>query len=161
MTNIEERIEQRLRRVGPRKNMMLESQAEEMKNNDKIIIMNKKAENGIENVDLILEPNKFDELSSKCRLTFDEYCDVINSLLDEEEKDWHELRMKDQVNLTRDAIIKATILKYAVEHYNIDLKRYSGTDTNYIKRYDENGNFIGEAIIITLTCIPIMGAVIK
>lgn len=155
------KILERMNRVGPRRNFMKESQAEELKNNKKIVILKQKTDNGIQNIDLILEPNKFDELSSKCRLSFEEYCDVINNLLDEEENDWDELRMKDQVNITRDAIIQATILKYAKEHYDIDPDKYSGIDINYIKRYDEKGCFLGEATIVTLTYIPMMGATIK
>ena len=140
---------------------MRESQAAEMEQNDKIVIMKCKTDKGIQNVDLILEPDKFDELSSKCRLTFDEYCDVINELIEEEEAEWHELRMKDQINLTRDAILQATILKYAKEQYNILKEDYTGIDINYIKRYDTEGRFLGEAVIVTLTAIPMMGAKIK
>jgi hypothetical protein len=103
-----------------------------------------------------LEPSKFDEFGSKVRLTVDEYCQVINKLVDSEEKDWHELRMKDQVNLTRDAIIEATMLKYAKQEYGLDESQYNGRDLNYVKRYDQEGRFIGEAVIITLTMISMM-----
>lgn len=151
-----EQVEARMKRIGSKKNFMLESQASEMEQNDKIVIMNRKAEQGIESIDLILEPDKFDHLSSECRLTFDEYCEVINSLIEEEEEEWHELRMKDQVNITRDALIKATILKYAKQEYNLDESRYSGMDINYMKRYDEQGRFIGEATILSLTSIAMM-----
>jgi|GEM_PF-3374100 len=156
-----EQLQQKSRRIGAKKNFMRESQAAEMEQNNKIVIIQTKSDKGIQNVDLILEPDKFDELSSKCRLTFEEYCDVINELIDEEEQEWHELRMKDQVNMTRDAIIQATILKYAKEEYNIDKSQYAGIDINYTKRYDTEGRFLGEAVIVTLTAIPMMGVKIK
>jgi hypothetical protein len=153
--------EQIAKRIGSKSkrdyNYMRESQLAEMEMNDKIIILHKKADRGIENIDLILEPNKFDQLSSKVRLTFDEYCEVINDLIEEEESEWDELRMKDQVNITRDAIIQATMLKYAKDEYNINKDSYSGKDINYLKRYDEEGRFLGEATILTLTLIPMMG----
>lgn len=152
--------EQIAKRIGKGKrdyNYMRESQSAELEQNDKIIILHKKADRGIENIDLILEPNKFDQLSSKVRLTFDEYCEVINELIEEEEAEWDELRMKDQVNITRDAIILATMLKYAKDEYNINKHTYSGKDINYLKRYDNEGRFLGEATILTLTMIPMMG----
>lgn len=140
---------------------MRESQAAEMDQNEKIIIMHNKTDKGVQNIDLILEPNKFDELSSKVRLTFDEYCDVINELIEEEEEEWDELRMKDQVNITRDAILQATIMKYAKDEYNIHKENYSGVDINYMKRYDTEGRFLGEATIVTLTSIAMMGVKVK
>lgn len=160
--NMTEQINERMHRIGGRKrNFILESQQEELENNDKIVIMNSATDKGITNIDLVLEPNKFDELSSKVRLTFDEYCEVINDLVEEEESEWHELRMKDQVNITRDAIIQATILKYAAGEYDIDKKDYSGIDINYMKRYDSEGRFLGEATVLTLTAIPMMGARVR
>lgn len=153
--------EQIARRIGSKSrrdyNYMRESQLAEMEQNDKIVIKVQKTDRGIETLDLILEPNKFDELSSKVRLTFDEYCDVINNLIEEEEKEWNELRMKDQVNITRDVIIQATIMKYVKEEYEINPEDYSGSDINYLKRYDDEGRFIGEATIVTLTRIPLIG----
>jgi hypothetical protein len=155
---LQERIAKRIGTKTNRDyNYMRESQLAEMEQNNKIVILHRKTDRGIDNIDLTLEPNKFDELSSKCRLTFDEYCDVINSLIEEEEKEWNELRMKDQVNITRDVIIQATILKYAKEEYDIQQSHYSGIDINYFKRYDEQGRFLGEATIVTLTAIPMMG----
>ncbi len=161
MKEINEQVKSRMRRIGSKKNFMRESQAAEMEQNDKIVIMESKTDKGIQNIDLILEPNKFDQLSSKVRLSYDEYCDVINDLIEEEESEWDELRMKDQVNITRDAIIQATILKYAKEEYNISKEKYTGIDNNYIKRYDVEGRFLGEAIVVTLTSIPMMGAKIN
>jgi hypothetical protein len=140
---------------------MIESQQNEMENNDKLVICNRKTDGGITTIDLVLEPDKFDALGSECRLTLDEYCDVLNKLVEDEEKDWHELRMKDQVNMTRDYIIEATILKYAKEHYGLDRSHFNGSDMNYVKRYDEKGRFVGEAVIITLTMIPEMGMVVQ
>lgn len=161
-TELNEQVQERMRKIGGRKkNFILESQQAEMEGNDKIIIMQTKTDNGIENIDLILEPNKFDELSSKVRLTFEEYCDVINDLIEEEEEEWNELRMKDMVNITRDAIIQETIMKYAKQEYNIDKKNYSGFDINYTKRFDGEGQFVGEATIVTLTSIPMMGVRVR
>lgn len=160
--DVEEQVHERMRKIGGRKkNFMRESQAEEMESNDKIVIMHTKSDRGVENVDLILEPNKFDELSSKTRLSFEEFCDIINDFIEEEEADWNELRMKDQVNLTRDAILKATIMKYAETEYDIHKENYTGIDINFTKRYDTDGRFLGEAVTVTLTSIPMMGAIIR
>lgn len=156
-----EQMELRMRRIGNKKNFMRESQVMEMESNDKIIIMHSKTDKGIQNIDLTLEPDKFDELSSKVRLTFDEYCVVMNDLIDEEEDEWDELRMKDQVNITRDAIIQATMMKYANEEYGIHRENFSGIDINYTKRYDAEGRFLGEATMLTLTAIPMMGMKVK
>ena len=161
-TNVTEKFNERMRKIGGRKkNYVLESQQEEMQGNDKIVIMQVKTDQGIQNIDLTLEPDKFDKLSSTVRLSFEEYCDVVNDLIEEEEDEWDELRMKDQVNITRDAIIQATIMKYAAEEYNINREDYSGIDINYTKRYDEEGRFLGESTIVTLTAIPMMGARLK
>jgi hypothetical protein len=148
-------------RIGSKRNFMLESQQNEMQENDKLVAMNTKSEGGITTIDLILEPDKFDALGSECRLTLDEYCNVVNEFIEDEEKDWHELRMKDQINMTRDYILEATVLKYAKEHYNLDRKQFNGSDLNYVKRYDDQGRFLGEALVITLTLIPQMNATIK
>lgn len=159
MTN--ESMTKKTKRIGNKRNFMLESQAEEMNENDKIVKLVSKTDKGIENIDLILEPNKFEELSSLVRLSYEEYIDVINELVEAEEAEWDELRMKDQVNITRDAIIQATILKYAEKEYGIDKSKYSGISINYDKRYDQSARFIGEAITVTLTAIALMGVKIK
>ncbi|ARC67369.1 hypothetical protein B14_200158 (plasmid) [Bacillus licheniformis] len=156
-----ESMTKKTKRIGNKRNFMLESQAEEMNENDKIVKLVSKTDKGIENIDLILEPNKFEELSSLVRLSYEEYIDVINELVDAEEAEWDELRMKDQVNITRDAIIQATILKYAEKEYGIDKSKYSGISINYDKRYDKSARFIGEAITVTLTAIALMGVKIK
>ena len=157
-----EQVQERMRKIGGRKkNFMRESQAAEMEGNEKIIIMQAKSDKGIQNIDLILEPDKFDQLSSKVRLSFEEYCDVINELIEEEEDEWHELRMKDQVNITRDAILQATMMKYADEEYDIKKENYSGMEISYTKRYDTQGRFLGEATTLTLTAIPMMGVQVK
>ena len=161
-TNLTQQIQERMTKIGGRRrNFMRESQNEEMKQNDKIVIYSSKDDGGIRNVDLTLEPDKFDQLSSSVRLTLDEYCIAIDDLIDEEESEWEELRMKDMVNITRDRIMLATIMKYAKEHYQIVEENYTGKDINYTKRYDEEGRFIGEAVVVTLTMIPMMGAVVK
>ena len=154
-------IEKRMRRIGNKKNFMLESQANELKENKELVIMNKKTDGGVTTIDLILEPDKFDQFGSECRLTYDEYIDVLNEFIEEEEDTWHELRMKDQVNETRDRIIAATMIKYAKEHYGIKEEDFNGKDINYLKRYDEKGRFLGEAVIVTLTLIPEMNMKVK
>lgn len=149
------------RKIGLKKNFALESQQVESKKDDKPVIVTERMENGMKTTDLILEPEKFDELGSICRLSFEEYCDVINQLVEDEENDWSELRMKDQVNITRDKIIEATIMKYAKEEFEIKRESYNGSDLNYVKRYDSQGRFIGEAVIITLTSIAQMNMVVS
>ncbi|WAT23614.1 hypothetical protein O0R52_21700 (plasmid) [Bacillus halotolerans] len=156
-----EMMTNRIKKIGNKRNFMLESQAKEMNENNKIVILVSKTDKGIENIDLILEPNKFEELSSKVRLSYEEYIDVINDLVEAEEAEWDELRMKDQVNITRDAIIQATILKYAQNEYGIDKNKYSGISINYDKRFDEEGRFLGEATTVTLTAIALMEVKIK
>jgi hypothetical protein len=151
-----ELLAQRMRRIGNKRNFNLESQSEELKKNESLIVYHKRTDGGITLIDLILEPDKFDEFSSAYRLTYDEYIDVINDFIEEEEKTWHELRMRDQVNETRDRIIEATIIKYAEEHLGIKKEDFNGKDINYLKRYDENGKYLGEAVIVTLTMIPEM-----
>lgn len=146
----------RMRRIGNKSNFMRESQLAEMEENNELVILNRKTDGGITTIELSLEPNKFDALGSECRLDFEEFCDVINSLVEEEEKEWDELRMKDQVNITRDKILEATILKYAKEKYNLKREEFNGMDLSYVKRYDEIGRFLGEAVSLTLTLIPSM-----
>lgn len=155
MSNVTDQFNERMRKIGSKgkRNFSLESQNIEMKENHQLVIMNKRTDGGITTIDLILEPDKFDSLSSKCRLDFEEFIDVMNDIADEEEDDWDTLRMKDQVNIVRDRIIEATILKYAKEEYELDMKEFSGKDLNYIKRFDEQNRFLGEATILTLTKI--------
>ncbi|WP_067923664.1 hypothetical protein [Alicyclobacillus shizuokensis] len=144
-----------------KKNFVLESQTHELKTNDQVLIVQQKSDGGITNYDLILEPDKFDQLGSEVRLSFEEYCETINDLVTEEEDDWDSLRMKDQINMTRDAILERTILKYAKEKYGLDPEQFNGHDMNYIKRYGSDGSFLGEAVIVTLTMIPTMNAAVK
>lgn len=134
----------------------MESQQTESKEDEKLVKMSKKSEQGVTNIDFILEPEQFDELGRTCRLTFDEFCAVMNKIADEEEAEWDELRMKDQVNITRDAILEATVLKYVKQEYGLDPEKFTGRDLNYNKRYDSEGRFIGEALIITCMHIPTM-----
>ncbi|SFJ65133.1 hypothetical protein SAMN02799624_05382 [Paenibacillus sp. UNC496MF] len=145
------------KRIGPRKNYMVESQLNDQESNNKLLVLNQRTDGGITTIDLILEPNKFDQFGSEVRLTFEEYCEVINNLVETEEKEWHELRMKDQINITRDAIIEATMIKYAAEELKLNKDHYSGRDINYEKRYDGEGRFIGEAVIITFTMVSVLG----
>lgn len=161
MTNAQEIIAKRMRRIGSKKNFSTKSQAKELKENKDLIRIERSSEGGIEIVDLTLEPNKFDELSSTTRLTFDEFCDAINDVIEEEEDDWKSLRMKDQINMTRDKIIAETIVKHAREELGINTEHVSGQEISYNKRFDEDGSYLGEAITVSLTYMPMYGATIK
>jgi len=134
-------------------NLTFASQAAEMEK-DELITVRRHTQNQITsdivNIDLILEPNKFNEFSSEWRLTHEEFVETINQLAKEEKREWSELRMKDQINITRDAILEATILKYAKEKLGYNIENISGKEINYSKRYDLKGNYMGESIIVTL-----------
>lgn len=153
----QEQVMERMRRIGSKKNFMRESQVAEMEENKNAVAMTKRHEGGVLTVELSLEPDKFDLLGSECRLDFDQFLSVMNDIADEEEDDWGSLRMKDQINIVRDRIIEETILKYAKEKYEINIEEFSGKDLSYIKRYDGEGRFLGEATVLTLTLIPTMG----
>ncbi|CDQ41761.1 hypothetical protein [Virgibacillus salexigens] len=157
MSEVQEKISNRMRKIGSKKNFSLESGAAEIKKNDKLINVNVNTDGGVQVIDLILEPHHFDELSSEVRLNFDEYCNALNDFIDEEEDDWKSLRMKDQVNMTSDHIIKATIIKYAKEKEHIDVDKASGIEISYLKRHNEKGMYLGEAINVTLTIMPQLG----
>ena len=131
-----------------RKNFIKESHQSEIDNNDKLVIFKKKTDGFIE---LILEPNKLNELSSACRLTQDEFIESIDEFIMNEEDSWDDLRMKDQYDGPRDMIIKNTILKYAQEEYGINRNNYDGVSIAYTPRINENKELIGDQIIITLT----------
>lgn len=139
------------KRIGSKKNFMVESQQNDLEHNDKLVNLNQNEHGGVTVTELILEPTKFDSLGSECRLTFDEYCETVNTVIESEEADWSDLRMKDQINITRDAIMEATVLKYAKQSYDIDPTKFNGRELSYTKRYDSNGRFIGEAVIIRMT----------
>jgi hypothetical protein len=102
---------------------------------------------------MTLEPEKFEEFSSDYRLTFDEYCDAIDKAASEEFDDWSELRLRDQIAMSQDALITKTMIKYAKTEENLDLSKFNGNNLEYIKRYDTEGTFIGEAIRLTLLSI--------
>lgn len=161
MEKAEEKMIERMSRIGSKRNFNNESQVQEVQENKDLIKVISKSEGGVELIDLILEPNKFEELSSKKRLDFDEFCDAINTLIDDEEDDWNTLRMKDQVNMTRDRIIEDTIVKYAKEELNINTDAVSGREISYVKRFGEQGEYIGEAITVSLTKMPQMGITIS
>lgn len=134
-------------RLERKHSFQAEGHENELKNNESIVIVEDKGQHFI---DLILEPDKLERLSSECRLTQEEYVDAIERFLDSEGSDWKELRMKDQVNLTRDEIIKDTMLKFVKEKHNIDRKDFNGIEVSYNKRYDKDGSYIGEAIILSM-----------
>ena len=155
-SNIQEKIGERIMRIGRGKknNYMTATQEEEVNGNDKLIIYRDEEELGFNQVELVLEPNKIDKLSSECRLTFEEFLDVMNEIADEEESDWESLRMKDIINITRDKILEATIIKYSVAEFGLEMKRFSGREISFSKRYNEAGDFIGESFVLTLTYMP-------
>lgn len=153
---IMEKIQERMTRVRSKKNFVRESQDRELKEKNEILTINERSDGGVSTVDLILEPYQFEKFSSQCRLNIEEFVEAINSIIDEEEDDWNSLRLKDEVNIVRDRILERAILKYAKEEHYLDIEKYIGKDINYIKRFDKNGKFIGEATIVTLTSIPEM-----
>lgn len=132
----------------------MESLAIESQLTKTLIQVNKRLESGQCLVDISLEPDQLDEFGSACRLNDEEFCETINSVIELEQSDWHELRMKDQINMTRDAIIEATMLKYVKETLHIAWERYYAKDMNYVKRYDPQGKYLGEAIVITIMVHP-------
>lgn len=134
-------------RLNKKHSFQAEGHANELKQNHEIVIVEDKGQHF---VDLILEPDKLERLSSECRLTEEEYVDAIERFMDSEKNDWKELRMKDMINLTRDEIIKDTMLKYVKEKYSFDRKDFNGIEVSYNKRYDAAGTYIGEAIILSL-----------
>lgn len=148
---MQEQITKRMMRVGVKKNLNNLHHSYEMEQNKELVKVEKKSDGGIENIDLILEPDKFDELSSKTRLTLEEYINAINEFIEGEEDDWESLRLKDQINMTRDQIVAAIIIKYAKEELKLNLDNMNGTDISYNKRFGKNGEYLGEAIIVSLT----------
>ena len=139
---------------GKKENYMTATQDQELKDNDQIVIYRDEHELGLNQVELVLEPNKIDALNYECKLTFDEFLNIMNEIADEEESDWDSLRGKDIINICRDKILEEMIIKYAIRHFKLDLKRFSGRETSYNKRYDEGGTFLGESLVVTLTYLP-------
>lgn len=134
-------------RLSKKHSFQAEGHASEMEHNDAIVIVEDKGQHFI---DLILEPDKLERLSTECRLTQEEYVDAIERFLETEGSDFKELRMKDQINLTRDEIIKDTMLKFVKEKHEIDRKDFNGIEISYNKRYNQEGHYIGEAIILSM-----------
>lgn len=134
-------------RLSKKHSFQAEGHENELKQNHEIVIIEDKGQHFI---DLILEPDKLERLSSECRLTEEEYVDAIERFMDSEKSDWKELRMKDMINLTRDEIIKDTMLKYVNEKHGLNRKDFNGIEVSYNKRYDGQGTYIGEAIILSL-----------
>lgn len=137
------------RMIERKNNFMTKSHTEELEQNNKTVIINKRDGSSI--IDLILEPNKFNELSSECRLTVEEFVDAIDEFITNEESDWSEIRMKDMIDCSRDMIIKKTILKFAKEHYKINEKEYDGKSISYTPRFNEDNELIGDQIVVTLS----------
>ncbi|MBR3119679.1 hypothetical protein [Oceanobacillus profundus] len=144
-------IQKRMNRIGSKKNYVVESHLNDKKKNQDLVQVKKSSEGGTEVINLILEPDKYEELSMKTRLTFDEFCDCINTFIGSEEDDWDSLRMKDQINLSRDEIIAETMIKYAKEELKIDTDKATGREISYAKSYDEQGVYAGEIITVSLT----------
>lgn len=137
------------RMIERKNNFMTKSHAEELEQNNEIVIINKRDNNSV--IELILEPNKFNQLSTECRLTVEEFVDAIDEFITNEEDDWSELRMKDIIECSRDMIIKKTVLKFAKEHYKIDEKNYDGNSISYTPRFNEENELIGDQIVVSLT----------
>lgn len=154
MTTIEDQIAKRIGKIGKIKDYSkIAAEEERKKNEDKVLLIKEKNENGITVIDLILEPDKFNKLNIQTRLTFNEFCDALNEALEEEESEWNTLRMRDQIQMTRDKIIEATMIKYASEQGWIDPNRINGKSINYSPNYDMEGNYIGDSIIVSLTML--------
>lgn len=139
----------------PNESYALKSQEERTRREEMILVDEKKPGNGIRRIiELTLEPTKMGILGKKTRLNQDEYIDAIQRIITEESDSWEELRMKDQIRLTRDYIVADTIIKHCIDNKLItDIsesmkKNYS---LSYATRADEKGSMIGEAITVILT----------
>lgn len=153
---IQEQIGERIMRVGRsvKKNYMNDSQLKELTENDKIVKFRSENELGINQVELVLEPNKRNELSQNERISVEEYIDAINTIIDEEESEWDTLRPNDIMSITQDKLLELAIMKYAKKEYEVDPAKFSGKEISYNKRYNGEGQYIGSAYIITLTRLP-------
>lgn len=139
----------------PNESYALKSQEERTRRDELIQIDEKKPGNGIRRIlELTLEPTKMGIVGKKTRLTQDEYIDAIQRIINEESDSWEELRMKDQIRLTRDYIVADTIIKHCIENNLIEKISESmkqNYSLSYASRSDVDGNPIGEAITVILT----------
>jgi len=109
-------------------------------------------------LEFILEPRQWDALGTNCRLTVDEFADTITDALTQEANDWHELRMKDQIHLTRDAILEATIIKFVKqENPLLVIPEGVAKSMQFVKRFTPEGSFLGEAVMVTLLSVQSFG----
>ena len=132
----------------------LHSQEARTKREELIIVDEKKPGNGIRRIiELTLEPTKMGLLGKKTRLDQDEYIDALQKMIMEEKDSWEELRMKDQIRLTRDYIVADTIIKHCINNNlveNITDNMKESYSISYAQRSSESGQLIGEAITVIL-----------
>lgn len=132
----------------------LQSQEARTKREELIIVDEKKPGNGIRRIiELTLEPTKMGLLGKKTRLDQDEYIDALQKMIMEEKDSWEELRMKDQIRLTRDYIVADTIIKHCIKNNlveNISENMKESYSVSYAQRSNESGQLIGEAITVIL-----------
>lgn len=132
----------------------LHSQEARTKREELIIVDEKKPGNGIRRIiELTLEPTKMGLLGKKTRLDQDEYIDALQKMIMEEKDSWDELRMKDQIRLTRDYIVADTIIKHCIKNNlieNISESMKENYSISYAQRSSEGGQLIGEAITVIL-----------
>lgn len=149
--SIEEKFEKRAKRIGRIKDYSMKSLQEEKEQLEEVLKIESKSDNGIATVTLTLYSDKVNQLNNETRLSYDEFCDALNEMLDEEEDDWNTLRIKDQIDLTRDKILEATMIKHAQEKQGLKLGHINGKEVSYTQDYDEDEKYIGNTIIISLT----------
>lgn len=139
----------------------LHSQEERTKRSEIIQIEEKAPGNGIRRiVELTLEPTKMGILGKKTRLDRDEYLDAIGRMLQEEQDSWEELRMRDQIRLTRDYIMGETMIKHCIENNlitDITEQMKNNYSFKYGKRSDVDGQMIGESLTVILTQLEGVG----
>lgn len=132
-----------------------QSQEERTRQSELIYIEEKKPGNGIRRIiELTIEPTKMGLLGKKTRLSQDEYVDAVSRFIDEESSSWEELRMKDQIRLTRDYILADTMIKHCIDNElisNISETMKSTYSLKHATRSDGQGGFIGEAMTVILS----------
>jgi|SRR5699024_2308463 len=153
--NANEMLTERMNKIGPRKNLRGEKYENHLEKQSELVQVESKKENGTTIIKLTVEPVNMNEVGSEARQNFSEFCETINSLVDAEENDWDSLRLKDQIALVEEYLIKETIIKYAVEKLNL---KFSSENTNTsiesINRYNVKDQFVGQAKVVTIMIMP-------
>lgn len=110
--------------------------------------------NGIrKKIELTLEPTKIGILGKKTRLTKEEYIDAIGRALVEESDSWDDLRMKDQIRITRDYIVAETMIKHCVKEGLIEEPSKEMLETytvGFETRVNRKQELIGEVVKVIL-----------